>query len=707
MSALIKFADGIKGTRVFRKKKILMKRKEYKMFYKRSCWTSRIIIFMLCVFSSAAFCDFPVLENPSFEPDYSGWKVVNGNNYIGTHLTGGGQWWEPYAVSEISPEGGATDGDYYLMWYDSGVYQITDQTIGEHEMYYVSVDACQSWNAVIVKVDLGYEAGNNDYVIEETETFYPTRRLEMMDDGQLLYVGTWERFSLEYIPTDDARGKPLYIKIGNEDVGEWLAIDNVQLETSMDYSTLVYPPDKSTDIPIDANLEWTLQEGFTCDVYFGTEPAEPNFIQNPKVIDDEYATTHDPSPGGDLEYGTTYYWRVDPIDPNNGEAITYAGRVWTFTTISLTPVIVTDPASQTGEVVTLTVEAAGIGPFTYDWYKVGEPDTLYATTTEPSLTIDFSTASLDDEGYYYCTVTNDYGTSEPSEAARVMKSRMVGWWKMDGDLTDSVTEEVPGAPTHDGTGSTDGFAGGLVGDAAQFNGLGKVVTITDSGDYFNFYPQGMTTSVWVNCALDGTWDGVIGKQSNEGDWWVVGWLIGINDAWTPNSAHFSIRNPWRDLHANPDTGDINDSQWHLVAAVFEPDFLEQTCVMHLYIDGALKTTSDVLDMDAVLTSDYEVAIGNVRTHDEEDDGNYGDSSFHGLIDDVRIYNYPLEPMDVAMMYIEQNPGSTVCVDQNEPWRQFDVAGEPGDPSWCKVDIADMAEFASVWMNCNLLLECLQ
>ena len=263
------------------------------MFNKRSCLASWIAVLLLCVFSSVAVCDNPTLENPSFEPDYSGWKVVNSSNYIGTHLSGGGQWWEPYAVSEISPDGGATDGDYYVMWEDNGIYQITDQTIGEDEIYYISVDACQSWNAVICKVDLGYEASNNNYVVEKSETFYPVRRLERMDNGELLYVGTWERFHLEYVPTGNAVGKPFYIKIGNEDLGPntWLAIDNVQLGCYKDYAIPIYPPDRGTDIPTDAVLQWTLKEGYACDVWFGTN-RDPNLWMNEQVVFDSTAVSY-------------------------------------------------------------------------------------------------------------------------------------------------------------------------------------------------------------------------------------------------------------------------------------------------------------------------------------------------------------------------------------------------------------------------------
>ena len=285
-----------------------------------------------------------------------------------------------------------------------------------------------------------------------------------------------------------------------------------------------------------------------------------------------------------------------------------------------------------------------------------------------------------------------------------MQPRLVGRWKFDdGDaFTDSVADDVPGAPAHDGTGSVDGFVEGIdEGEAAYFTGTG-VVTISDSGEYYNFYPEGLTVTAWVKCELDRTWDGIVGKQSNEaGDWWVVGWSLGVNDSGI-SSANFSVRNPWTDVFGNPDIGEINDGEWHLVAGSFVPDYSERTCQMRVYVDGSLKDISEALDMSSVLTtSTHDVLIGKI-TQDYISDGD-----FHGAIDDVQIYNYALGEMDIAMMYLEQNEGMTVCVDQIEPWKAFDVAGEPGEPSFCKVDIEDFAEFASAWMNCNLLKDCLQ
>jgi len=47
----------------------------------------------------------------------------------------------------------------------------------------------------------------------------------------------------------------------------------------------------------------------------------------------QYETTFAVSPDADLPLMTTYYWRVDVIDPNFGDPVTYPGDLWKFTTL--------------------------------------------------------------------------------------------------------------------------------------------------------------------------------------------------------------------------------------------------------------------------------------------------------------------------------------------------------------------------------------
>ncbi|MFQ6036135.1 MAG: LamG-like jellyroll fold domain-containing protein, partial [Sedimentisphaerales bacterium] len=95
------------------------------------------------------------------------------------------------------------------------------------------------------------------------------------------------------------------------------------------------PAGEATDVPRDVTLSWTPGVfANTHDVYFGTTFNDVNDADrtNPLgvlVSQDQDANTYDPV--GVLDFGQTYYWRVDEV---NGppDFTVYEGSVWQFTT---------------------------------------------------------------------------------------------------------------------------------------------------------------------------------------------------------------------------------------------------------------------------------------------------------------------------------------------------------------------------------------
>jgi len=85
------------------------------------------------------------------------------------------------------------------------------------------------------------------------------------------------------------------------------------------------PGNGATDVSINADLSWTAGiYAVSHDVYFGTDPTPDagEFQGN------QTETTYDPS---QLVRDTTYYWRVDEVDPCNPKS-PWVGDIWTFTT---------------------------------------------------------------------------------------------------------------------------------------------------------------------------------------------------------------------------------------------------------------------------------------------------------------------------------------------------------------------------------------
>lgn len=85
------------------------------------------------------------------------------------------------------------------------------------------------------------------------------------------------------------------------------------------------PEDGETDVDIDVSLSWTGgdpdEDEVTYDVYFGDSTPPP------KVKSNQTSTTYDPP--GELDFDTTYLWKIVAWDPFNYSS---AGQIWSFTT---------------------------------------------------------------------------------------------------------------------------------------------------------------------------------------------------------------------------------------------------------------------------------------------------------------------------------------------------------------------------------------
>ncbi|MDY0356660.1 MAG: LamG-like jellyroll fold domain-containing protein [Sedimentisphaerales bacterium] len=94
------------------------------------------------------------------------------------------------------------------------------------------------------------------------------------------------------------------------------------------------PADEAIDVPRDAALSWVAgQSAATHDVYFGTSFDDVNDATraDPRgVLISEGQTDASYEPTGLLDFGTTYYWRIDEISAGPDHTI-HRGDVWSFT----------------------------------------------------------------------------------------------------------------------------------------------------------------------------------------------------------------------------------------------------------------------------------------------------------------------------------------------------------------------------------------
>jgi regulation of enolase protein 1 (concanavalin A-like superfamily) len=125
------------------------------------------------------------------------------------------------------------------------------------------------------------------------------------------------------------------------------------------------PANKATDVARDVVLAWTPSEvGETRDVYFGTSVEDVTAAErtNPKGVlvgQGQQAAEYDPA--GLLEFGKTYYWRIDEVD---AASTVYRGEVWSFTTESysypIQNVTATASSVNTGMGPEKTVDGSGL-----------------------------------------------------------------------------------------------------------------------------------------------------------------------------------------------------------------------------------------------------------------------------------------------------------------------------------------------------------
>jgi hypothetical protein len=133
-----------------------------------------------------------------------------------------------------------------------------------------------------------------------------------------------------------------------------------------DISINAQPPDRASDVGRDVVLSWTPSDfAKTHNVYIGTSFDDVNTAttSSPLLVSTaEDANTYDPP--GLLNFGTTYYWRVDDVNATANPSVSN-GNVWSFTIepVSYEVPGVTATASGSGQASTgpeKTVDSSGL-----------------------------------------------------------------------------------------------------------------------------------------------------------------------------------------------------------------------------------------------------------------------------------------------------------------------------------------------------------
>lgn len=226
-------------------------------------------------------------------------------------------------------------------------------------------------------------------------------------------------------------------------------------------------------------------------------------------------------------------------------------------------------------------------------------------------------------GYSDWSPPADFRTASIQE---ILQNGMVACYRFSGDILDSLG-------VFNGTGfgyvfATDRF--GVANRAVYFDGINDRIYVT------RMVQDDFTISFWFRS------DQGVGTSTQwfDGAGMVDAEYSGITDDFgTSLNANGRVLagtgNP--DIHVYSSTG-YNDNQWHFVAFTR----LRSSGRLCLYVDGALQ--SNAVGGVQELSRTPVIMMGGLQTLDHY---------YRGLIDDVRIYNRDLTPLEVHCLYLIQ------------------------------------------------------
>lgn len=379
---------------------------------------------------------------------------------------------------------------------------------------------------------------------------------------------------------------------------------------------------------------------------------------------------------------TKYYWAVDQRlqdDPNSIPGIT-----WIFTTKLTLPVIETQPSGVVtieGGYAKFTVSAEDPlgGALTYAWRKVGSPTVL--STTDTLEIIDVTAANA---GQYVCDVMNiNMIQTNPAE---LKIAKPVVRWKFDETTgmtaTDSSGNGIDGTL---GTGFTDNewiVDGGRTGQ---------------SGDNAIFFPGNVGATVM---ALDVD---LSTKPVNNIFLGTSSWTINL---WMKKSstAGISMIGGFGD-NAFVDGSGLNDRYYNTWNGTVEFNFGEdgfweipftagQWQMWTLTYDSMSDTLTYYRDRVAIATKTaslmnvtenaIKLGVGTVAWADAQ-------VPLEATIDDFSIWDGALGPFELGMLDKGYGCLGAIPGDLNED---------------CQVNVVDLAQAVSSWMDCGLVPDCL-
>jgi hypothetical protein len=229
----------------------------------------------------------------------------------------------------------------------------------------------------------------------------------------------------------------------------------------------------------------------------------------------------------------------------------------------------------------------------------------------------------------------------------------IGWWKMDecqgGTANDvsgngnngTITIGGSGTQSAIGTCTTSGTAWGN-GTTGKYNsslnldgtddylGTGLVITSTQT------LSNGISYSAWIKTTQSSN-GAVVGMDTNTGCTYFCNSGVHININGNSGKAVMTQYSATDNYKYAVSTTTINDGSWHNIVGLRKTDG-----TLQIFVDGRLENSTAM--------SSYYTAT-TIRSNIGTDEGRDG-QFFSGQIDDVKVFNYTLTPIQIKNLYNE-------------------------------------------------------
>ncbi len=606
-----------------------------------------------------------------------------------------GVWWtEQTGSASVAVDGTmAAGGDYSLQTISTGANWNDEARFGQYFEFEASVEGDE------ITLYFDYYATSAGLIGINLD-YYTDAKHWLGWDEITPVVGQWTTAEITYtLPVGSYALDLKVIATGPTTIN----FDNFTTDPTPPSPIILVSPTNGAEVGTDACLTWTYDPTAivnTIDLYVGTED-DPNLTLDPlghgyqKLFSEPNETmSYCPT----LTANKTYYWKVVGYEPNElgGPDLPVDSAVWSFMVTEAPEIDSMTPYAQSvpgdGSVnATITAVGNNLGSSTIVWSKDGVTLTdivKYGGLDTAELTVNEVTFP-DDEGIYTCYASNAQGDATAN--AVVVTERLISWWKLDGDLDDSILEIEPDAdfvfdgvvdPNTEFTTDNSGIDGGnsVVLDIDDPDC--PVLKIGGTEEFFNFYQDSITISAWLRTS-NYAWQGVFSKAPGESS----GPVIALDDA-----GNVLVQADGADNRLSADWS-VADGEWHMVTMTY--DGSEQ----RIYVDGELGTVTDGTYFVSDISASGNLAPVIVGAWNEGAE----DADFTGNIAHVKVYSKALTTTEIGEEYVETNPDVDYVCDWEAEWLQFDVTGPEGQPN-CKVDLTDFAALADTWLDCNRIPE---